>query len=147
MLAVVGAQFDMAIMMRVGRSDIHKVQSRVLQHFLVAAKGFLYPVGGGKALSAGEFPGCHRIQFHFRMSVLVEQTDGVCHNAGDLPGAKNAHFHGRVLLFCGGESSLRTSIPRRPFSRQPPGLDALRLPIYNGPVPDSVPCKKRRDQP
>lgn len=90
---MVGAELDMPVMVGVGRGDVDKVQVGVAEHLLVAAEGLVHPVGLGKSLGPGQVPRSHGVEFHLRMSVLIEQTDGVGHDAGNLPGAQNSHFH------------------------------------------------------
>ena len=95
-LAVVGAELDVAVMVGVGGGDVDQVQVRVAEHGLVAAKGFLHPVGLGKGLGPGQIPRPDGVELHLGVAVLVEQGDGAGHNLGNLPGAQNSDFHGSL---------------------------------------------------
>ena len=87
MLAVIGAEFDLLIVVGVGGGDVHQVHFRVLQHLLIAPEGPLHAVFRGKGLSPGGLPGRHSVQPDGVVAGLIEFADGLRHDGRNAAGA------------------------------------------------------------
>ena len=96
-LAVVGAELDVAVMQRVGRGNVDNLHRRVPQHLLIAAVGFRHVVLGGKGAGAADVPRRNGIQFGPGFALLRHPAQRVRHDGGDESGTQNSKFHRRFL--------------------------------------------------
>ena len=94
---MVGAELDVPVVVGMGGGDVDQFQVGVADQVLIAAEGFLNPVGLGKGLGPGQVPGAHGVEFQLGVAVFPKQVDGVGHGAGNVPGAQNADFHDGYL--------------------------------------------------